>query len=50
VNTFADFVAAVVAKAPVHPDFLDGARCLAVMEAVEESSKSRRWVKVPLVR
>ncbi|HEX3719306.1 MAG TPA: Gfo/Idh/MocA family oxidoreductase [Verrucomicrobiae bacterium] len=50
VNTFADFVAAVAAKTPVHPDFLDGARCLAVMEAVAESSASRRWVKVPSVR
>jgi predicted dehydrogenase len=50
VNTFADFVAAVAAKTPVHPDFLEGARCLAVMEAVAESSASRRWVKVPSVR
>jgi predicted dehydrogenase len=50
VNTFADFVGAVVANAPTHPDFLDGARCLAVMEAVAESSSSRRWVKVPKVK
>jgi predicted dehydrogenase len=50
VNTFADFVAAVAAKTPVHPDFLDSARCLAVMEAVAESSASRHWVKVPSVR
>src|SRR5208282_4307110 len=46
-NTFADFVKAVVDGTPIQPDFLDGARCMAVMEAVEQSSKTRRWVKVP---
>ncbi len=50
VNTFADFVRAVVENAPIHPDFLDGARCMAVMEAVAESSSTRRWVKVPSVK
>ena len=50
VNTFADFVAAVIANKPIHPDFLDGVRCMAVMEAVAESSATRRWVKVPTVK
>jgi predicted dehydrogenase len=50
VNTFADFVRAVAAKTPVHPTFLDGARCMAVMEAVAESSAGRKWVKVPAVK
>jgi len=50
VNTFADFVQAVAAKTPIHPSFLDGARCLAVMEAVAESSVQRKWIKVPPVK
>ena len=49
VNTFAEFVQAVAANTPTHPSFLDGARCMAVMEAVSESSAGRKWVKVPAV-
>jgi len=49
-NTFADFVQAVVAHAPVQPSFLDGARCMAVLEAVTESSLERKWVRVPSVK
>jgi predicted dehydrogenase len=50
VHTFADFIQAVADRAPVHPTFLDGARCMAVMEAVEESSAGRKWVRVPAVK
>jgi predicted dehydrogenase len=50
VNTFADFVQAVAANKSVHPTFLDGARCMAVMEAVTESSAGRKWVRVPSVK
>jgi predicted dehydrogenase len=50
VNTFADFIQAVVANKSVHPTFLDGARCMAVMEAVTESSAGRKWVRVPSVK
>jgi predicted dehydrogenase len=50
VHTFADFIQAVVGCAPVHPTFLDGARCMAVMEAVAESSAGRKWVRVPTVK
>ncbi len=50
VNTFADFVNAVATGAPIQPDFLDGARCLAVMEAVARSSARKRWAGVPLVK
>jgi predicted dehydrogenase len=50
VNTFADFVNAVASGRPMTPDFLDGARCLAVMEAVSLSSAGRRWVRVPTVK
>jgi predicted dehydrogenase len=50
VNTVADFIQAVADGAPVQPTFLDGARCMAVMEAVEESSIGRKWVGVPSVK
>jgi predicted dehydrogenase len=50
VNTFADFIKAVVDKTPVQPSFLDGARCMAVLQAVAESSEGRKWVRVPTVK
>ena len=50
IHTFADFIQAVVDRAPVQPTFLDGARCLAVMEAVADSSATRKWVRVQSVK
>jgi predicted dehydrogenase len=50
IHTFADFIQAVVDRAPVQPTFLDGARCLAVMEAVADSSARRKWARVPSVK
>ncbi len=50
IHTFADFIQAVVDGAPVQPTFLDGARCMAVMEAVAESSGKRKWARVPSVK
>jgi predicted dehydrogenase len=50
VNTFAEFVQAVSSHTPVHPNFLDGARCMAVLEAVAQSSDGRKWVRVPSVK
>lgn len=41
-----DFVNGVAEDSPLHPDFLDGARCVAVLEAVEQSLKTKAWVKV----
>jgi predicted dehydrogenase len=49
-NTFADFVLAVAAHTPVQPNFLDGAHCLAVMEAGAEPSAGRKGVRVPSVK
>jgi predicted dehydrogenase len=46
VHTMADFVNAVVKGEPVHPTFEDGLRNQQVLEAVEKSSRSRRWVRV----
>lgn len=46
VHTIADFVNAVVNGKSVQPTFEDGLRNERVLEAVEESAKSRQWVKV----
>ena len=46
VHTIADFVTACVEGKPVRPNFEDGLENQRVLEAVEESSKSGRWVKV----
>ena len=46
VNTFADFVAAVVSGRSVHPTFADGLANERVLDAVEKSATTRRWVKV----
>ena len=46
VHTIADFVNACVAGKPVQPTFEDGMRNQRVLEAVEESATTRKWVKV----
>lgn len=46
VHTVADFVNAVVGGKAVQPDFVDGMRNQMVLEAVEKSARSGRWVKV----
>lgn len=46
VNTFADFVKAVVAGKSVQPTFADGMQNEKVLGAIEESAKTRSWVKV----
>ncbi len=46
VNAAADFVNAVVANKSVQPTFEDGLANQIVLEAVEKSAKTRKWVKV----
>jgi predicted dehydrogenase len=46
VHTVADFVNACVEGKSVQPTFEDGLRNERVLEAVEESARSRSWVKV----
>lgn len=46
VHTIADFVAAVAKGKSVHPTFADGLKNEKVLAAVEESSKTRGWVKL----
>ena len=46
VHTLADFVNACVDGKPVQPTFEDGLRNQMVLEAAEESAKTRQWVKL----
>jgi predicted dehydrogenase len=46
VHTIADFVNACIDRKPIQPTFEDGLKNQQVLEAVEESAKSGRWVKV----
>ncbi len=46
VHTVADFVNAVVDKKSVQPTFEDGLANQIVLEAVEKSAKTRKWVKL----
>lgn len=46
-HTALDFLNATVDGKNVTPDFVDGLRNQQVLEAVEASAKSGRWVKVP---
>ncbi|HVV02527.1 MAG TPA: Gfo/Idh/MocA family oxidoreductase [Verrucomicrobiae bacterium] len=50
VHSIVDFVNAVATGADVRPDFLDGAKCVAVLEAAIASRKEKCWVKVPTVK
>lgn len=46
VNTFADFVKAVVKGGSVQPTFADGLANERVLAAIEQSAKSKQWVKL----
>ena len=46
VHTIADFVNAVAMGKSVQPTFEDGLKNQQVLEAVEKSAETRRWVKV----
>ena len=46
VNQAADLMQGLAHRTALRPDFVDGLRCQEVLDAVLESSKSRRWVKV----
>ncbi len=47
VHTIADFVNGIVARKRVRPDFTDGVQNQRVLDAIERSAKTRRWIKVP---
>ena len=46
VHTVADFVNACAKGRAVQPTFEDGLRNQRVLEAVEKSARTRKWVKV----
>ncbi len=46
VHTVADFINAVVDKQPVQPTFEDGLANQIVLDAVEKSAKTHRWVTI----
>lgn len=50
IHQVVDFVNAISTNAPLQPDFLEGARCVAVLESVAQSKKTKAWTKVAAVR
>jgi len=46
INTFADFIKAVVSNKSIHPTFHDGLQNQKILAAVTQSAKSRQWVKL----
>jgi predicted dehydrogenase len=50
VHEIVDLVNAITADTPIAPDFLAGAKCVAVLESVVKSNGSGRWVKVPVLK
>jgi predicted dehydrogenase len=44
-----DLCNAIADKQPIHPDFLDGARCVAVLESAVNSVEAGSWLKVPKI-
>jgi predicted dehydrogenase len=46
VHTVVDFVKAVVARKTVQPNFADGLQNQRVLDAIERSARSRRWMKL----
>jgi predicted dehydrogenase len=49
IHAVVDLVKGIAAGQQVEPDFLDGARCVAVLEAVEQSAAEHAWKKVERV-
>jgi predicted dehydrogenase len=49
VHAVYELMNAINKKSTIMPDFRDGARCVAVLEAVERSAADQRWVEVEIV-
>jgi len=47
VHTLADFLDCLLSEKPFSPDFADGVRVQAVLDAVLESARTRTWIEVP---
>lgn len=46
INTVFDLMQAIATNTPVHPNFEDGVKVQAVLDACERAAKERAWVKV----
>ena len=42
-----EFINAILDKRPCRPSFLDGVRVQAVMQAVLDSDREKKWVDIP---
>ena len=49
VHAVYELMGAINKKPTIMPDFRDGARCVAVLDAVEKSIDSRSWAKIETV-
>lgn len=49
-HAVSDFVNAIATNGDIRPDFLDGVRCSAVLEAAAASAKAGRWTKVRVIK
>jgi len=47
INALADFLASLDRGTPYRPDFADGVAAQEVLEAAQDSARSRQWVAVP---
>jgi len=50
VHEVVDLVNAIANNKPIAPDFLAGAKCVAVLESAVKSHGSGRWVNVPVLK
>jgi predicted dehydrogenase len=50
IHEIVDLVNAIATRSPIAPDFLAGAKCVAVLESVAKSQDTGRWVKVPVLK
>jgi predicted dehydrogenase len=46
IHEIGDFLLAIADNANISPDFGDGYKCQKVLDAVMESSKSRKWIDI----
>lgn len=44
-----DFLASIVHDTPASPDFIEGARVNAVLDAMSKSAETRKWISVPQI-
>jgi predicted dehydrogenase len=48
IHEIGDFLMAIAEDTPIQADFYDGWRCQQVLDAVDESARTRTWISIPL--